>query len=72
MPTVSSLPTATSVFSSDVVPISQVNTDGSITLRQATVAQILAGGTGPSGNDITTYAGNTLTDQNGNNLVISS
>jgi hypothetical protein len=43
MPTVASLPAASSVVSNDEVPISQVNNDGSITLRRATPAQIASG-----------------------------
>jgi hypothetical protein len=49
MPTISSLPAASSVTGADLVVVDQTNTDGSMTLRKATVTQLggaIGGGSG--------------------------
>jgi hypothetical protein len=62
MPTVASLPAASSVVSNDEVPISQVNNDGSITLRRATLAQFTAAGTPVQVPSVSTLGGTTIVE----------
>jgi hypothetical protein len=62
MPTVASLPAASSVSSIDAVPVSQVNGDGSITLRRATPAQFNAAGTPVQVPSVSTLGSTTIVE----------